>query len=101
MPSAAYIQRTEWKVCDSDATVVLSIEPTLTSGFSKTVNFARKHEKLDLHLCARDKSVAEKLMASVEEHRVKILNVAGPRARCETSTAFIVFPVAHGVGLLV
>ena len=30
MPSAAYLQRTEWNVRDSDATVLFSIEPTLT-----------------------------------------------------------------------
>ena len=29
-PSAAYLQRTEWNVRDSDATVLFSIEPTKT-----------------------------------------------------------------------
>jgi putative molybdenum carrier protein len=29
-PSSSYLQRTEWNVRDSDATVVFSIEPTLT-----------------------------------------------------------------------
>jgi hypothetical protein len=82
-PSASYIQRTEWNVRDSDATVLFSIEPTLTGGSKKTVEFARKHNKPWLHLCARDKSVAEKLKAFVEEHGVKILNVAGPRASKE------------------
>jgi hypothetical protein len=67
-------------VRDSDATVLFSIEPTLTGGSKKTVEFARKHRKPWLHLCAGEKSSAEKLRAFVEEHRVKVLNVAGPRA---------------------
>jgi hypothetical protein len=82
-PSASYLQRTEWNVRDSDATVLFSIEPTLTGGSKKTVEFARKHRKLWLHLCAGEKSSVEKLRAFVKEHRVKVLNVAGPRASKE------------------
>ena len=43
-PSVAYIQRTEWNVRDSDATVLFSIEPTLSGGSKKTIAFARKHK---------------------------------------------------------
>lgn len=82
-PSASYLRRTEWNVRDSDATVLFSIEPTLTGGSKKTVEFARKHRKPWLHLCPGEKSSAEKLRAFVEEHRVKVLNVAGPRASKE------------------
>jgi hypothetical protein len=56
-PSASYLQRTEWNVRDSDATVLFSIEPALTGGSLKTVDFARKHKKPNLHLCARDKGL--------------------------------------------
>jgi hypothetical protein len=55
----------------------------LSGGSKKTVEFASEHKKPCLHLCARDTSVAEKLKAFIEEHRVKILNVAGPRASKE------------------
>jgi hypothetical protein len=82
-PSAAYVQRTEWNVRDSDATVLFSIDPTLTGGSKKTMEFARKHKKPWLHLCAGDNAAADKLKAFTEEHRVKILNVAGPRASKE------------------
>jgi Circularly permutated YpsA SLOG family len=82
-PSASYLQRTEWNVRDSDATILFSIEPTLTGGSKKTVEFARKHRKPWLHLCAGEKSSAEKLRAFVEQHRVRVLNVAGPRASKE------------------
>ena len=67
-PSAAYVQRTEWNVRDSDATVLFSIEPALTGGPKKTVDFARKHKKPHLHLCAGDTNIAESLKAFVEEH---------------------------------
>jgi hypothetical protein len=56
-PSSAYLQRTEWNVRDSDATVLFSIDPTLTGGSKKTVEFARKHNKPWLHLCAAEKVV--------------------------------------------
>jgi hypothetical protein len=48
------------------------------------VEFARAHKKPNLYLCAGDKAAAEKLRAFVEEHRVRVLNVAGPRASQET-----------------
>jgi hypothetical protein len=82
-PSAACVQRTEWNVRDSDATVLFSIGPTLTGGSVKTVEFALVHKKPHLHLCAGDKAAADKLKAFTEERRVKILNVAGPRASKE------------------
>lgn len=82
-PSSSYLQRTEWNARDSDATVLFSIEPTLTGGSLKTLDFARKHQKPNLHLCAGDKAAGDKLKAFTEEHRVKILNVAGPRASKE------------------
>jgi hypothetical protein len=43
--SAAYLQRTEWNVRNSDATVLFSINSVLTGGSKKTVEFARKHNK--------------------------------------------------------
>jgi Circularly permutated YpsA SLOG family len=52
---------------------------TLTGGSLKTMDFARKHKKPRLHLCAGDTNIAESLKAFVEEHGVKVLNVAGPR----------------------
>ena len=82
-PSAAYLQRTEWNARDSDATVLFSILPALTGGSKKTVEFARKHNKPWLHLCAAEKSSTEKLRAFVGEHGVKVLNVAGTRASKE------------------
>lgn len=60
-PSAPYLQRTEWIVRDSDATVLFSIESALIGASLKTVDFGRMHQKPNLHLCARDKEASVKL----------------------------------------
>jgi len=65
-------------VRDSEATVLFSIEPKLTGGSKKTMEFTRKHKKPNLHLCARDKEAPDKLKAFIQDHSVKVLNVAGP-----------------------
>jgi Circularly permutated YpsA SLOG family len=82
-PSAAYLQRTEWDVRDSGATVLFSVNPVLTGGSKRTVEFAQKHGKPCMHLCFGDDAAPEKLRAFVEDHRVKVLNVAGPRTSKE------------------
>ena len=81
--SVAHIQRTEWNVRDSDATVLFSIAPISTDGSKKTVEFAGEHKKPCLHLCAGDQASAEKPRVFLEEHRVRVLNVAGARASNE------------------
>jgi len=82
-PSESYIQRTEWNVRGSDATILFSIEPTLTGGSLRTMEFARKYGKPHLHLCAGNDTSADNLRAFFEYHDVKVLNVAGPRASTE------------------
>jgi hypothetical protein len=52
-----------------------------------------KHKKPNLHLWAGDKAAAEKLRAFVEEHRVKVLNVAGPRASKEPGVGEFVMKI--------
>jgi hypothetical protein len=79
-PSIAYIQRTEWNVRDSDATVLFSLNRVLSGGSKQTLEFAWNYQKPHLHLCATDTNVARSLAAFVEAHDVKVLNVAGPRA---------------------
>ena len=82
-PSASYIQRTEWNVRDSDATILFSIEPTLTGGSLRTMEFARKHEKPRVRFHSGISDPAGKLRAFLQENSVDILNVAGPRASNE------------------
>src|SRR6202007_2016864 len=76
-PSASYLQRTEWNVRDSDATVLFSIQPTLSGGSKRTTEFARKYKKPWLHLCAADSAAADNLKAFTEEHRVTVLTSPG------------------------
>ena len=84
-PSDAYLQRTEWNVRDSDGTVILSLAETLTGGSRKTAELARQHGKPWLHVAregARD-DAGEQLRRFTQEHDIRVLNVAGPRASTE------------------
>jgi Circularly permutated YpsA SLOG family len=82
-PSAAYVQRTEWNVHDSDATVLFSIEPTLTGGSKKTMEFARECNKPRLYLHPKIENPADKLRTFLKANSVEVLNVAGLRASKE------------------
>jgi hypothetical protein len=85
-PSASYLQRTEWNVRDSDATVIFTIAPTLTGGSKRTAEFAEKNRKPWIHLAQRSsshESPALMLQRFVEENGVQILNVAGTRGSKE------------------
>jgi hypothetical protein len=84
-PSSNYLQRTEWNVRDSDGTVVFSIAPVLTGGSKKTVELAHKHRKPVIHI-AREGGAAspsQALLRFIQEHHIKVLNVAGPRVSKE------------------
>ena len=81
-PSEDYAQRTEWNVRDSDATVILSLAASLTGGSRLTRELAAKHRKPCLHL--HPGLDAPRLLADfVRDQRVRVLNVAGPRASNE------------------
>ena len=84
-PETEYIQRTEWNVRDSDATVIFSISPILTGGTLATEELATAHRKPCLHISEAQSisTNAEELQLFLVEHNVGILNVAGPRASNE------------------
>jgi hypothetical protein len=97
----SYIQRTEWNVRDSDATILFSIEPTLTGGSLCTMEFARKHGKPHLHLCAGNDTSPDNLRAFFECHDVKVLNVAEPRASTESKVRqFVIALLDEVLGVL-
>ena len=80
-PKTEYIQRTEWNVRDSDATVIFSIKPILTGCSLATKDLANIHGKPLLHL-TESHSIsenAENLRSFIKEHNIRVLNVAGPR----------------------
>ena len=76
-PLASYLQRTEWNVRDSDATVVFTLEDSLDGGSKRTAQFAEKFFKPWLHFRP---SVHPKFLAQfLVRHNVTTLNVAGKR----------------------
>ncbi|MGA2866459.1 MAG: putative molybdenum carrier protein [Verrucomicrobiota bacterium] len=80
-PSAEFAQRTEWNVRDSDGTVIFTIAARLAGGSLQTAEFARRCQKPCLHL-AREREgdrAAAKLLGFLTGHRIRTLNVAGPR----------------------
>jgi Circularly permutated YpsA SLOG family len=91
-PSSSYPERTEWNVRDySDGTVIFSLAPALTGGSKKTAAFAIKHKKPWLHIYRDGQyDAAELLLRFISDHRIKILNVAGPRASKEPQIAAFV-----------
>jgi hypothetical protein len=95
-PSEDYAQRTEWNVRDSDATVIVSLAPSLTGGSRLTRELAAKHGRPCLHLHpALD---APRLLAAfVRENGVRVLNVAGPRASNEPGVYAYVMRVLEAV----
>ena len=84
-PKADYLQRTEWNVRDSDATVIFSIKPDLMGGSLATQKLAEKHLKASLHLSSLQSSAGNgtQLRGFIRKHEVKVLNIAGPRASGE------------------
>jgi hypothetical protein len=80
--SAAYEERTRRNVRDSDATVIFSPGRALAGGTRLTREIARALGRPLLHLTAAGDAAqaAARLRAFVRRHRVRRLNVAGPRA---------------------
>lgn len=79
-PSDDYLERTEWNVRDSDATVVFTLSKTPSGGSKKTITLAKKHKKPCLHLHRELLAVPDKLVAFLEKHHpIRRLNVAGSR----------------------
>lgn len=76
-PESKYLQRTEWNVRDSDATLIFTLSPKLDGGSKKTADFAIKLGKPYLHfrLGVHPKFIARFLA----QHHVNVLNIAGKR----------------------
>jgi hypothetical protein len=87
-PTSGYLQRTEWNVRDSDATLIFTLDDKLDGGSKRTAAFADSLGKPWLHVRP---GVHPKYVARfLSRHGVKTLNVAGKR---ESS--------APGIGALV
>lgn len=78
-PSNAYEQRTVWNVRDSDGTLIIT-DGVLEGGTALTMMEARRQEVPVLHVRTSDPVPIEMIRAWGEEHDIRVLNVAGPRA---------------------
>ena len=76
-PGANYLQRTEWNVRDSDATVIFTLASKLDGGSKQTANFAEQLRKPWIHI---REGVHPKFLARfLTLRKVHTLNVAGKR----------------------
>lgn len=76
-PVANYLQRTEWNVRDSDATVVFTLAAELDGGSKRTAEFAQRLGKPFLHM--RPPVHPKYLARFLAANQVKVLNIAGKR----------------------
>ena len=76
-PVAGYLQRTEWNVRDSDATIVFTLNDNLDGGSKRTADFADKLGKPFFHM--RPGVHPKYLARFLVRHQVKVLNIAGKR----------------------
>lgn len=87
LSTVSYPKRTEKNVVDSDGTVILTIAKTLKGGSKKTAEFAKRHGKPWLHVSSVDPEASMKLGRFIEQHQIKVLKVASPRASSEEGIA--------------
>ena len=78
-PSADPAQRTEWNVRDADATLIIA-QGKLTGGTALTQRLATSLPKPCLVIDPAEATSAATVRAWLNEHAVRTLNVAGPRA---------------------
>jgi hypothetical protein len=81
LPGAGYVERTWRNVVDSDGTAIIYFGE-LQGGTQQTVQFciekAKPYKLIDAEKVS-EKRAGELLDAFVRQHRIRILNVAGPR----------------------
>lgn len=77
-PASGYLQRTEWNVRDSDATLIFTLSDKLDGGSKRTAGFADALGKPWLHV--RPGVHAKYIARFLHKHDVTRLNVAGKRA---------------------
>ena len=98
-PKADYLQRTEWNVRDSDATVIISLTPQLTGGSLATAKLASGLGKPCLHLSGLQDAAdnVRQLAVFLHRHEVRVLNVAGPRASGEPDVGAFIQSIFAGL----
>jgi hypothetical protein len=72
-----YLECTEANILGADGTVAFSLGPKAAGGTQKTISTAKKLKKPCLHLHQGILAVSEKLVAFMDKHNIRRLNVAG------------------------
>ena len=88
-PSDQYTQRTEWNIRDSDGTLVL-IFGVPAGGTALTIRLAERLSKPCLLLDLKDPPLPEEALSWIDQHLIRVLNVAGPRGSRDSA----VYPLA-------
>ena len=81
-PKDAYGQRTQWNVRDSDGTLILA-RGVVDGGTEFTAQVAKRLKKPFLILDLRKGLNVADVKKWIEDNKIEILNVAGPRASKE------------------
>jgi len=76
--SCDYEQRTEWNVRDSDGTLVIH-DGIISDGTHLTIVFTSNYKKPCLQVDLNNAFSKRDFRLWIKEHRVYVLNVAGPR----------------------
>lgn len=93
-PHSDYVERTLWNVRDSDATLILTTKKKLSGGTLMTWRFAKKLKKPVCHISATTtKNPALSIQKFVEKNKIRVLNIAGPRASKEAGVYDYTFEV--------
>ena len=82
-PSDEYLERAEWNVRDSDATVVFTLSEKTSGIWKKTLSLAKKQKKSCVHFHRGILAVAEKLLQFCQKHEVRRLHIAGSNEDAE------------------
>ncbi|ACD83877.1 YpsA SLOG family protein [Candidatus Methylacidiphilum infernorum] len=78
-PSSSYTTRTAWNVWDSDGTLIVTLDPTLTEGSLATQKFAENFGKPCLHVHEKLPGKEFKIKDFLFSNAIEILNVGGSR----------------------
>jgi predicted Rossmann-fold nucleotide-binding protein len=89
-----YPQRTEWNVRDSDATLIIT-RGQPDGGTALTVELTQKHGRPCLVIDPGDVDPIGTIRRWLDQHRVQVLNVAGPRESSQEGIYALAFEVIH------
>jgi hypothetical protein len=97
--SGDYRKRTEKNVLDSDGTLIVS-HGELTGGSLLTLVLAEKHNRPCLHVDCLVGSITnrlEKVFQWLQDNRIEVLNVAGPRQSGDPQIYQVVRELIEGI----